>query len=175
MNALVVLGPVALVAAKRRLPVSIPSAGPHLPPKSFYWPSAWAHPVVVLTQLVLTRPGAWAIMETKESAQNTRPVVSGKLSLSCDEETWRFVDQNNLSEAIMAYMMAADKCFKLVETPSCRLVQDPENDDQYLLADMHIQGETEDILGSEARFRRMILKLMPFDVLYRIRLSYHIK
>jgi hypothetical protein len=164
-----------VISHNRRWSSPVPSAGPIIPPRSLECPWAGAFPVATLTQLLFTRWGAWAVMGTNETAGYTRPIVGGELSLSCDEATWKFVDQNNLTESVMDYITLADKCFNLVETPSCRLVRDPENDDEYLMADVHIQGDTKDILGSERRFRGLLVKQMSSEFLYRIRLSYHIK
>jgi hypothetical protein len=161
--------------AKAKLPVAISSAGPIVPPKVFFRTAGSGPPSVVYTQSLFSRQEAWAIVKTNGSTCNAQPVLSGKLSLSCDEETWRFVDKNKLVKHMMAYIMMAAKCFNLIASPSCRLVHDPENDDQYLLADMHIDGNIEEILDSEDRFRHLIINSIPADDLYLIRLSYNIK
>jgi len=148
--------------AKIGLPAAITSAGHFVQPKVVYRTVSMDYPVAVYTQILFSRHEAWAIAEVSESTCKVQLEVSGKLSLRCDEETWNFVDRNKLIGHMMAYVMMAANCFKLTESPSCRLIHDPENDDQYLLADMYIKGDIEEILGSEDRFRSMTIDLIQY-------------
>ncbi len=65
-------------------------------------------------------------------------------------------------------------CFSPIEGPAPRLAQDPETEDRWLVLDITVEGEVEDVLRKYDTFINLKVKSIPWPERDKIRLAYNI-
>lgn len=65
-------------------------------------------------------------------------------------------------------------CFSPIEGPAPRLAQDPETEDRWLVLDITVEGEVEDVLKKYDNFINLKVKSIPWPERDKIRLAYNI-
>lgn len=65
-------------------------------------------------------------------------------------------------------------CFSPIEGPAPRLAQDPETEDRWLVLDITVEGEVEDVLRKYDTFINFKVKSIPWPERDKIRLAYNI-
>jgi len=65
-------------------------------------------------------------------------------------------------------------CFSPIEGPAPRLAQDPETEDRWLVLDITVEGEVEDVLRKYDNFINLKVKSIPWPERDKIRLAYNI-
>ncbi len=93
----------------------------------------------------------------------------------CDEDVLQYAKLKNLTGCLVKFVEIAAQCFHHVKTPSCRLVQDPELDHRYIVLDLTVKGEVNEVLDSRDRFYGQVIQAMPSADLYLICLSLDIE
>lgn len=65
-------------------------------------------------------------------------------------------------------------CFSPIVEPAPRLAQDPETEDRWLVLDITVEGEVEDVLRKYDNFINLKVKSIPWPERDKIRLAYNI-
>lgn len=90
------------------------------------------------------------------------------------QDILRFCSQ----EAILQYLFIAvdliERCFSSVQKLELQREQDPDTEEEWLVFEVIIQGEVDDVLGDYDKYTDAWVSLVPWPERSKIRLSYHI-
>ena len=81
-------------------------------------------------------------------------------------------------EAILQYLSVAvdliERCFSSVQKLELQQEQDPDTEEEWLVFEVTIRGEVDDVLGDYDKYTDAWVSLVPWPERSKIRLSYHI-
>jgi hypothetical protein len=117
---------------------------------------------------LVTRPPGVA-GQVEPSARDTP-----NIPCDCDEEVLQYAKLKDLTGYLVKFVEIAAQCFHLVNTPSCRLVQDPELDHQYIVLALKVKDDGA-VLDSEDRFEQTVIQTMPSADLFLLTHTFDIE
>lgn len=96
------------------------------------------------------------------------------LMIDWKEGALQLAETTGVIEVVRRYTTLACESFSIVGPAAVRAAADPETGEEYLAFDITVSGSVEDVLTSLKHFRTAVVKSLPMDKLYHLRLSYNL-
>jgi hypothetical protein len=117
---------------------------------------------------------AWTIMDTDDVISRFMNVPEESV-IPLDGETRTFLQTRGLAADLVSFASGIREHFAVSGKIACKVAQDPETGEEYIVAHATVRGKTADIVASEFKFNTAVVERIPVDRLQLLRLAYRVR